>query len=699
VGAVASGLLLLGGCAVTPQPMDASQVQEQVQADRQALEQAQEAVEAPIRLEEAIARAIKHNRRYRVKMLESALAEGQLDVARLDMLPELTARAGYRARNKVASTTSQADGNVSDTPTISQERIRQTADLSLNWSVLDFGLSYVRAQQKADQYLIAQEKERKAVQNIIHDVRNDYWDAVSAQRLLGRIDPLMARVEQALERSRQSEERQLQEPTAALNYQRQLLQMKRSLQQLKTDLVGARAELATLIGLQPGTDFRLAGTREPDYSVPDLEIDLATMESTALLRRPELMESRYKERISRKEVRASMLEMLPDLTLGIGQHYDSNEFLEHNNWRHFGSQVSWNLMQVFQGPAGKSAAEAEEEVAQQRQMALSMGVLSQVHLANAAFQQAKANFRTAQAAHDVSQRILKETRAQLANDQADQMQVIQEELNAILAELRRDVAYAQVQNTFGRIFLSMGLDPLPAEVDTTDTADLAAAVDRRMGQWRAGELDLVTHPLADQDLAMTGPGQQSVRFAQETFAALEGEVTYSATTADGGDLPDWLRFDPGERRFIGNPPADAGPLAIRVTARNEAGVRTADTFELRIQEANDTPRVTQPVAEQEPVLPTASEGTFRIAEGTFTDPDGDPLQLEAEARSGWLGGGGLPEWLAFDPERGTFRGQMPEGASGLALRVIAEDPHGARIEEDFVLRASEGQDQPGDGGE
>ncbi len=692
LGTVAAGALVLGGCAVQPQPLDPKAVHGMAEADQKNLDKGQASVKDPITMEEAIARAVKYNRGYRVKLMESAMEQASLGSANLDMLPDLTAQAGYRNRNKVASTTSQtAGGNVSDTPTISQERIRRTSDLTLRWSILDFGVSYVRAQQQADRYLIAKEKERKAIQNVIHEVRNKYWDAVSAQRLLGEIEPLMARVEAALARSRKAEAQQLQEPKAALTYQRQLLQMKRSLQQLKTDLVGAKGELAALIGLPPGTDYRLAGTTNPDYALPDLSLDLATMERTALMRRPELMQSRYKERVSRKEVRASLLEMLPDLSLGVGVHYDSNKFLEHNNWTHYGSQVSWNLMQVFQGPAGMDAAEAREKVAQQRQMALSMSVLSQLHLANAAFQQAKANFRTAQANLDVSKRILKETRAQQANDQADQMQVIQEELNAVLAELRRDVAYARVQNGFGRIFLSMGLDPLPATVESHAIDDLADAVERRMQRWRSGELNLVTRPLAEQDLTMTGSGQESVQFAADTFGVLGGTVTYTARAADGGALPSWLTFDAETRTFRGNPPADAGPVAIRVTAKNEAGVTATDEFKLRIEEANDAPRVNRAIEAQEPHLKAGENGRFRLARDTFVDPDGDELRLSARQTGFWQGGQ-LPDWLSFDADSGTFSGKPPQDVEAIAMRVTATDPQGAEATNEFVLRV-EGESQ------
>jgi predicted DNA-binding helix-hairpin-helix protein len=94
---------------------------------------------------------------------------------------------------------------------------------------LDFGLSYVRAQQGSDRYLIAKERERKAVHNLMQDVRTAYWRAVSAQRLLDRVEPLASRVSIAIENSRQIELEQLENPLEALQFQRDLLDIQRNL--------------------------------------------------------------------------------------------------------------------------------------------------------------------------------------------------------------------------------------------------------------------------------------------------------------------------------------------------------------------------------------------------------------------------------------------------------------------------------------
>ena len=43
------------------------------------------------------------------------------------------------------------------TYSVSQDKKRNTYDVAFTWNVLDFGLSYVRAQQQADRFLINKE--------------------------------------------------------------------------------------------------------------------------------------------------------------------------------------------------------------------------------------------------------------------------------------------------------------------------------------------------------------------------------------------------------------------------------------------------------------------------------------------------------------------------------------------------------------
>jgi hypothetical protein len=69
-----------------------------------------------------------------------------------------------------------------------------------------------------------------------------------------------------------------------------------------------------------------------------------------------------------------------------------------------------------------------------------------------------------------------------------ELDLIQGELNALQADLRRDLAYAQLRNTYGQLFASAGLDPLPAELPSTQLSDIAQALADSEARWQDGNL-------------------------------------------------------------------------------------------------------------------------------------------------------------------------------------------------------------------
>ena len=82
-----------------------------------------------------MARSLKYNLDYRLKLMETALSRGLLDVSELDMLPKLMTDAGYRWRSNDSGGTSIGiqDRIVSLRPSTSEERVHYLADATLSW--------------------------------------------------------------------------------------------------------------------------------------------------------------------------------------------------------------------------------------------------------------------------------------------------------------------------------------------------------------------------------------------------------------------------------------------------------------------------------------------------------------------------------------------------------------------------------------
>lgn len=454
---------IITGCSVSPQPMLKEDIKEQVKKDITTLNNVVLPITKPISLDEAINRGLNHNLQKKVKVLESALSEKQIDLVYYDMLPSLTAAAGYSERNNYAASQSASFSNGEPQPlpnsySVSQEKERVTSDISFSWNILDFGLSYVRAQQQADKYLIAQEKIKKVEHNLTQEIRRAYYQAVSAQDLLKRIKPMMVEVNQALEDSKKVQNLRVKSPMEALSYQRELLDILRSLHTLENSLISSKIELAELMGLKPGIDFELADKVEKSYELPQFSMSVEDMETMALENRPELAESRYQERISQKELTAAKLKMLPGINLNTSLSYENSDYLLNNDWYSYGAKVSWNLLDVFKSGAYKKLAKTQIEVAKEQKLALSMAVISQVHLSIVKFNQAKKEYLLAKDYLGVADEIFNLTEVENNLNLNSRLILIKEKLNNILATLRYSSAYANVQNSYGRIFASLGVE-------------------------------------------------------------------------------------------------------------------------------------------------------------------------------------------------------------------------------------------------
>jgi multidrug efflux system outer membrane protein len=486
---VVSICLLISSCAIHPQTLKKQTIWLEAQKDVQELKSKQEPVQESITLYHAMARAIKYNREYRLGMMKSALSMQQAELSRFDMLPDLALNAGYASRNNKLGSSSESytTGVQTLEPSVSQDKERRNFDATFTWNVLDFGLSYVIAQQQADRFLIAKEAERKTVQNIINDVRSAWWRALSAQRLLAQVPALMNKVQKALDSSEQIEAQRLETPLTALNYQRSLLNMLRTLEGLRRDLNQAKPQLAYLMGLSMDQNFAIA---EPVglTMVKDISWDVKTMEKIALLARPELLERHYQQRISQKESRLALLSLLPNLNLDAGWNYDSNSYLVKSNWYDFGAQISGSLMNLIKMPATLRNAETSEELNRQQRLVISATVLMQVHLAKAAHIQSERSFELEDQAFGVESRILKQKRDESATESEGVHSLIGQQLNHLLSQLRRDGAYAELRNNFGRLLWTMGIDPIPAGLTDISVSGLANNIEASMDKWQKGSL-------------------------------------------------------------------------------------------------------------------------------------------------------------------------------------------------------------------
>jgi outer membrane protein TolC len=460
---------LLVGCVQLPTeqalPKPTIQIWQQELAQMQV-----EPISGPLTLNEAIARGLKYNLDRRAKQLELEIASGQYDSALQEMLPKARAQIdrSNRSQERLTRNSNGTDSNATS------DRNHTVQDLGASWSLLEFGVGYYNAKQARERVHIANERRRKLIHTLIQDVRSAYWRAASAQAMRDDLKKTIAKAETSLADSRTIETERVRAPTESLTYQKQLLESLRTLELIDQDLAPAQVELATLINAPAGQPIVL------DAKWPELNkaLDAPTelLENMALERNADLREVQHQTRIARDETRKVLARMFPNLTFSISAKYDTDSYQVHKSWEDASFQLSFNLMNLFTGPAQMRLAEAGVALADQRRMVMQMAVLTQVHLGTLNWQNAQKQHQRAQQIWAVDDRLAKLAAAREQALMRGSLETVNAQASALLSQFRRYQAVAQVQVTESRLRAVMGLEFDDANVDRWALKDIAEKI-------------------------------------------------------------------------------------------------------------------------------------------------------------------------------------------------------------------------------
>lgn len=485
---IIAGLLLFStvmtsGCLVRPKLITENEVKNRIDNDLPEMYKGQEAIGAPITLHEATARALRYNLDHKLKLMEEALYQKNFELSRFDMLPRLLATAGYTDRDNDAGGRSMSliSGRESLEPSTSQENARWSSGVAFSWNILDFGISYFKAKQQADQYLISMERRRKVIQNVMQDVRSAYYRALAAQKLVVKCDTLLNNVTQALKSSETIETKGLLPPLQALTYQRSLLETTSQLIQKRRELQLAKTELAALMNLPPNSEFSIADTVLPEPLATPTEIE--QIERTALTYRPELREEDYKERISKDEAKRLLVSMLPGIELETAFQFDSNKFLANNSWFEYGARSSWNLLRLLSYPQVKELNTFQGDVNRVRRAALTMAIITQVRIGVQRYDMALFDYKLSTQSSTIDDKLLGYYLAGAKVGYENELELIRANTRALLSEIQKYSAYANVQASYARLLNSIGLDLLPPSGEMNDIKTVAEYMNQNLATW------------------------------------------------------------------------------------------------------------------------------------------------------------------------------------------------------------------------
>lgn len=479
------GLLLAGCLAMSPEPLTPQESAESTEAVLARVAKEREPVPAQISLEWAMARALRLNLDRRVRMMEATVALGQFDTSRFDMLPRMATEAGYywRSNDPITRPRDSITGRPSlANPQISSEREHFAASAGPTWSVLDFGTSYFTAKQLGDKTLIALERRRKAMHQLMMQVQSAFWKVAVAQRLGRQVAETVRLAEDSLAEARQAEKELVRSPVDSLRAQKTLLESVRTLEMVQRELAAAQVELADLLNAPQGVPLVVV---EPVFRPEGVlaGVDVAELEEVALGHNADVTEAHYNARIAAQESRKAITRLFPNISFDYKARFDDDSYLIYDNWQTAGATLTFNLFNLLTLPRDLRLIEAGEELAERRRMSALMAVVAQVHLARLEYSTALESYRRAEEMAGVDQRLLAHVELQFQTQFQSRTELVAARTNAILGLQRRYQSIVGLQMATGRLQSTLGLDPVAGPVDALATEELAARLRSYLLAW------------------------------------------------------------------------------------------------------------------------------------------------------------------------------------------------------------------------
>lgn len=499
-------LLMLSGCTSTP-PVELEELVEQGGLYRDRIEEDRRELleQGPMTLDRVLALGLQRNLEFRMEALQAALAGNERSLASWNMLPSLTAQAGYTSRDRRQASFSESiqTGQVSLEPSASQDRRSRTHSLELSWNMLDLGLAWFSARGHSDQALLAEERRIGMVHNVTRELVHAWDQALAYQQISDELAQARELVSTALERADQLQGLRMRDPVQVLEYRKSLLYIMREINRISAGMAQARNELARMLDLPAGMPLELDGSVELLKNLPEISASLDRWQLAALINRPEARGAFYEQRIAERSVAERMLRMFPDLILRYGHQYDSNTFLEHNRWEEAGAQVSWNLLQLASWPHQRRQAELERkraEVATELQMT---AILSQVAIARERLESSRETNCLAEKLSEVEEQRVGILASREQQRALDRLTLIKARMDHLLLKLEAGLDRAEYRQAVLKLLASSGVGLTPDSIEAESNEDIRAEI----RAWIEKDLEVHVEALFDDVDANFEPAQ------------------------------------------------------------------------------------------------------------------------------------------------------------------------------------------------
>ena len=468
-----TAVLVLAACSFDPQELTDSETSALQDIILPNYFEKQEQINKPLTVYHAIAYALKYNVSRRIAVLTELLSREDLELSDYNLLPNFVMSSNYSYSDPRDS------GRNSASNFISTEKKSTTTSLSLSWNILDFGLNYVAARQSRNQSYIAKERRRLAVNQLISDVQQAYWPALSAHRLEKEFEEIEFALNKALE-DITSRELQQDIPLRALNEERRLIQLKRQVTQTRADLLRSRIQLANLMGMRPNQQYQLSTAFA---YVPVYGLSVQEIERAAFNFRPEVRVASYEKRVTADESLSALLRLLPTGNISSNFSHSSNDLAAINDSVAVASQLSFNLINLFRVSNTKKRNAINDELSEQRRLAIGMSLLTQTRIAHVNYLTAVRDYSDTLRLYQIEEKIEDSVIASAEGGEtaiATPIDVLRARLNRVIASLTRAERYGQIHRSAYEVQRTTGIDVLPEAITDHHIDTIAAEVERQV---------------------------------------------------------------------------------------------------------------------------------------------------------------------------------------------------------------------------
>ncbi len=397
----------------------------------------------PLTLSDILRIALIQNLDLQVQRDELAAQAAIAAAENYKMIPPLTVDGIYSRRSNNTATAILTPAGVQP-PQISSTQDTRQWDIRQTINLLDFGLSYFRAQQERGKAQLLAQTQLRVRQKLIFDIVQAYWKAIVAQKTLGRSLVIVEEAEEAQAQLEMQIARKNISTVDALKQEGHLIEMHNRLFAIRFQLESAKAELAEYMGLPPCTYFELADVEILESCGQQVE-SIESLEEQSLYWRPELVVKDLEEKIAVEDARIATLQMMPNATTFGDYNADGNPFLVHNYWLSAGVRATWNLLSFPQRIAEYHAGKAREEQAYRARLALTVAVLTQVRLAYLNYQTALEQYQISMQYALVKDRLYAATLAGKQAGDMNKLDVINFAEQALTANIAALKAYADLE--------------------------------------------------------------------------------------------------------------------------------------------------------------------------------------------------------------------------------------------------------------